>query len=78
MKEFPLVVECKLAHVFELGLHTQFVGEVVDVKAEEGVVNSGGLLDISKVKPLAFTPDTQEYYSIGKFVGRAFSIGRGI
>src|SRR5512136_926866 len=31
VKEFPLIVECKLAHVIDLGLHTQFVGEVVDV-----------------------------------------------
>ena len=25
VKEFPLVLECKLVHVAELGLHTQFV-----------------------------------------------------
>ncbi len=76
VKEFPMVVECKLARVFELGLHTQFVGEVVDVKAEESVMAAGGLVDILKVKPLVFAPDTQEYYGIGGRVGRAFSIGR--
>src|ERR1035438_5425839 len=32
VKEFSLIVECKLAHRIELGLHTQFVGEVMDVK----------------------------------------------
>ncbi len=76
VKEFPLVVECKLAHVVELGLHTQFVGEVVDVKADESVMAVGGLLDIAKVKPLAFTPDTQAYYGIGPFLGQAFTVGR--
>lgn len=75
VKEFPLVLECKLAHTFELGLHTQFVGEILDVKAEEGVLGNGGLLDIKKVKPLVFTPDTQAYYGIGSFLGRAFSVG---
>jgi flavin reductase (DIM6/NTAB) family NADH-FMN oxidoreductase RutF len=78
VKEFPLVVECKLAYVFELGLHTQFVGEVMDVKADESVMEAGGLLDILKVKPLTFTPDTQAYYAIGGLVGQAFSVGRGI
>jgi flavin reductase (DIM6/NTAB) family NADH-FMN oxidoreductase RutF len=29
IKEFSLIVECKLALVIELGLHTQFVGGVV-------------------------------------------------
>jgi flavin reductase (DIM6/NTAB) family NADH-FMN oxidoreductase RutF len=75
VKEFPLIVECRLAHTFELGLHTQFVGEVVDVKAEESVMGGGRLVDIKKVKPLAFTPDTQGYYGIGSFIGKAFSVG---
>ena len=73
--EFPLVLECRLVHTFELGLHTQFVGEIVDVKAEESVVGVGGLADIAKVRPLVFAPDTQEYYGIGARIGQAFSIG---
>jgi flavin reductase (DIM6/NTAB) family NADH-FMN oxidoreductase RutF len=76
VKEFPLILECRLAHVIELGLHTQFVGEVLDVKAEDSVMAKGGLVDITRVKPLVFAPDTQGYYGIGTFVGPAFSIGR--
>ncbi len=76
VKEFSLIVECRLARVIELGLHTQFVGEVMDVKAEDSVMAKGGLLDITKVKPLVFAPDTQAYYGIGNFVAQAFSVGR--
>ena len=75
VKEFPMVVECRLAHTFELGLHTQFVGEVVDVKVDEAVLGGGGMADIKKVLPLVFAPDTQAYYGIGNFVGKAFSVG---
>jgi flavin reductase (DIM6/NTAB) family NADH-FMN oxidoreductase RutF len=75
VKEFPLVVECRLVHTIELGLHTQFVGEVLDVKANQSVM-TGRVLDIKKVRPLAFTPDTQEYYGIGDLVGKAFEIGQ--
>ncbi len=71
-------MECTLAHVVELGLHTQFVGEVVDVKADESLMATGGLLDIAKVKPIAFTPDTQGYYGIGPFLGQAFAVGRDL
>ena len=74
VKEFPLVVECRLVHTIELGLHTQFVGEVADVKADASVM-TGRMLDIKKVRPLAFTPDTQQYYGIGDLVGKAFKIG---
>ncbi len=76
VKEFSLIVECRLAHVIELGLHTQFVGEVLDVKAEDSVTAQGGLVDITRVKPLVFAPDTQAYYGIGNFVSQAFSVGR--
>jgi len=78
VKEFPLIVECRLVQAIELGLHTLFVGEVLDVKAEEDVLAGAGLLDIGKVKPLAFTPDTEAYYGIGRRIGQAFSIGRDI
>ena len=76
VKEFPLVLECKLAHTIELGLHTQFVGEILDVKAEDTVLDGKGHVDIKKMKPLAFTPDTQSYYGIGKLVAQAFSAGK--
>ena len=78
VKEFPLVLECKLVHVTELGLHTQFVGEVIDAKADESIIGNGGAVDIKKLKPLVFTPDTQDYFGIGKFVGKVFSAGKDI
>jgi flavin reductase (DIM6/NTAB) family NADH-FMN oxidoreductase RutF len=76
VKEFPLVLECKLIEVFELGLHTQFVGEVIDVKAEKSVIAETGMVEIEKVKPLVFTPDTLAYYRVGSFIGQAFMAGR--
>ena len=78
VKECPLIVECRLVHTFELGLHTQFVGEVMDVKADQEVMKEGGLVDILKVRPLIFTPDTHEYYGVGRLIGPAFSIGEKI
>jgi flavin reductase (DIM6/NTAB) family NADH-FMN oxidoreductase RutF len=78
VKEFPMIVECKLAHTIELGLHTQFVGEVMDVKVDEAVLASDGTADIKKVMPLVFTPDSQAYYGIGSFIAKAFSVGEGI
>ena len=41
VKEFPLMLECRLVHTFELGLHTQFVGEILDVKIDEEVLEQG-------------------------------------
>ena len=78
IKEFPLVLECALRHTFELGLHTQFVGEILDVKADASVITDGRFPDIEKVKPMIFSPGDRNYYGIGPCIGAAFSIGREI
>jgi flavin reductase (DIM6/NTAB) family NADH-FMN oxidoreductase RutF len=73
--EFPVVIECRVLHTLEIGLHTQFVGEIMDIKAEESVLDGQGMADIQKVKPFIFDPMKREYYAIGEHLGTAFSIG---
>jgi flavin reductase (DIM6/NTAB) family NADH-FMN oxidoreductase RutF len=73
--EFPLVLECQLRHTLEIGLHTQFIGEILGVKAEETVLGDNGQTDIQKIKPILFDPDNQRYFGVGRFLGRAFAIG---
>lgn len=76
--EFPLVLECQLRHHFEIGSHTQFIGEIVDIKAEESVLGEAGHPLIEKVKPILFAPGDGSYHSIGDYLGKAFSIGKGL
>ena len=76
IKEFPLVIECKVLHTLEIGLHTQFIGEIMDIKAEESVLGEQGMPDILKVKPLVFDTGQGAYYGIGERIGKAFSIGK--
>jgi flavin reductase (DIM6/NTAB) family NADH-FMN oxidoreductase RutF len=76
VQEFPLVLECRLLHTFEIGLHTQFIGEIVDVKTEESVLNEKGRPQIEKIDPFFFNTATLGYYRIGEYIGKAFSIGK--
>ena len=76
--EFPFALECKLLHTVEIGVHVQFIGEIVDIKANEDVLNDNGIPDIDRVKPILFAPEMQAYYGIGNFLGKAFSIGKKI
>ncbi|MGA8754309.1 flavin reductase family protein [Candidatus Deferrimicrobium sp.] len=78
IEEFPLVVECRLLHSIEIGLHTQFVGEILDVKAEDSVFDEKGYVDIEKVRPILFEPEINTYHGVGKLLGRAFSMGKEI
>lgn len=76
--EFPFALECRLLHTIEIGLHTQFIGEVLDIKADESVLAEDGSLDIRRVKPIMFAPDDRAYYGLGAYLGPAFSIGKSI
>ena len=78
LKEFPLILECKVIHVIEVGLHTQFIGEILDVKADESVLSEKGVPDIEKVKPIIFSPEVRQYHKVGDYLGEAFSIGKSI
>ena len=78
LKEFPLILECKVIHVIEIGLHTQFVGEIFDVKADESVLDDKGIPDIKKVRPIIFSPEGRHYHKVGDYLGEAFSIGTSI
>ncbi len=78
IKEFPLILECKLMHTIEIGLHTQFIGEIMDVKIEDSVFGEGGIIDIEKMHPFFYAPEIRAYYGVGKCLGKAFSIGKQI
>ena len=74
--EFPMVLECKLLHTIEIGLHTQFIGEILDVKADDSVIGKGGFPDMLKVRPIVFAPSARKYYGIGKNLGKGYSVGK--
>jgi flavin reductase (DIM6/NTAB) family NADH-FMN oxidoreductase RutF len=74
--EFPLVLECAVVGVHELGLHTQFVGEIRDVKVDEAVLDAEGHIDIGLLRPIMFAMDPGSYHAVGALIGRAYSIGK--
>jgi flavin reductase (DIM6/NTAB) family NADH-FMN oxidoreductase RutF len=78
VEEFPFVVECTLLHTFELGLHTQFIGEIMDVKVDESLFGEDKLPAIEKIKPIFFAPENRAYHGVGEYLGKAFSVGREI
>jgi flavin reductase (DIM6/NTAB) family NADH-FMN oxidoreductase RutF len=78
VEQCSMVLECKIVHVFELGLHTQFVGEILDVKADEETFDAAGMPDIRKVLPIIFSPGDRLYYGIGQSLGHAFAAGKEI
>lgn len=78
IKEFSLILECRVIHTTNLGMHTQFIGEVVDTRVDDQILGADGSVDIRKLRPLVYTPDTQQYFGIGDFIANVFSAGKSI
>jgi len=76
IREFPLNLECRLIHTLKIGLHTLFVGEILDVKADESILNEKGRPSLEKLNPPIFSTGEAAYYGIGEALGPAFEIGK--
>ena len=78
INEFPLNLECKVIQILDLGAHTQFIGEVMNVKVDETMAEDEKTPLIEQIKPLVFAPGSGCYYTVGEEVGKAFSAGKAI
>lgn len=76
VEEFPLVLECALRHTIEIGVHTQFIGEIMDVKIEADVLDEKGRLDVAKLQPFIYAAGEGGYWAVGDCIGRSYSVGK--
>lgn len=75
IEELPVSVECKLLKFNEDGI---CIGEIVNVSAEESVLDAAGKIDAKKVNPIIYDSSAHAYWSYGERVGSAFSDGKRI
>lgn len=75
VKEFPMVLECTVIHIYEIGLHTQFIGRIEDVKVDDIVLDAEGKPNIKNVNPFIYAPGKGGYYTVGDRIGSAYTIG---
>lgn len=68
VKEFPIVIECELTAFHDLGSHRQFIGKVIDVKADEAILNAEGRVDINLLNPLIYAGGS--YYETGRLIDK--------
>jgi flavin reductase (DIM6/NTAB) family NADH-FMN oxidoreductase RutF len=74
--ECPLVLECRVRQAVELGTHTYFIGEIVEVHAEESILDAKGRVDPLALDPLIYCTSSQTYHRLGETVARAFVVGK--
>ena len=71
--ELPMALECRLLKFNEDGI---CIGEIVNVSADERVLDGEGRIDARLLDPLIYDGATQSYWRFGERVGQAFSDGK--
>ena len=69
--ELPMALECRVKSYEDEIL----IGEIVNVNADESILTNG-MIDMGKLKPIAYDPVRHTYIGMGATVGHAFSDGK--
>ena len=76
IEQCPINLECKVAHILDLGSHSLFIGKIEETHVSEDCLTDDKP-DVNKIKPFAFiTQPTRQYQAMGEVVAKAFSAGR--
>lgn len=78
IEEFPVVMECELLEFLDSEYVSGVVGKIVNVKAEESVLNENGKVDPAKLQALIFDQFQHGYYVTGEKVGQAWNAGASL
>lgn len=71
--ELPMALECRLIRYDPKTC--RLVGEIVNVSADESVIDANGKIDPDKLEPITFDPVHHTYRKLGETVGNAFRDG---
>ncbi len=71
--ELPMAVECTLISYDKESC--RLVGEIVNVSADEKILDENGKIDPAKLDPIVFDPVNHAYLKLGEKVGDAFKDG---
>jgi flavin reductase (DIM6/NTAB) family NADH-FMN oxidoreductase RutF len=76
--DFPLTLECKVVECQNTVYGFRVLGEIVNVLADETVLDEKGKVDPTKLNAFVFDQFQNGYYAIGEKVGQAWNSGAGL
>ena len=78
VEEFPLTLECRVMEYHHTDYGFRVVGEIINVLAEESVLDEKGKVDPKRLNAFVFDTFQSGYYAIGEKVGQAWSSGKDL
>ena len=75
IKEYPVTIECEMLELADDGGDYLLIGKVMNVIAEESILDDKGRVDLGKLNLISYDSATHSYRVIGDIVGQAFHDG---
>lgn len=75
IKSCPLSIECNVTQEVDLPTNTFFIAEIMNIYTEEKYLTDGKP-DIKKMNPFLLTMPDNRFWSVGEYLGKAWSEGR--
>ena len=75
IEEYPITLECKVAELENTSYGFRVIGEIVNVVADEKVLDENGSVDPTKLHAIVFDQFKNGYYKVGDKVGQAWDSG---
>ena len=76
--EYPLTLECEVVEMQEQPYGLRVLGRIVNVLADEKVLDEKGKVDAGKLNAFAFDQMRNGYYAMGEKAGQAWNAGAGL
>lgn len=76
IEEFPLTMECTVKAVQEWGGEKRFIGEIVNTRVDEAILDSEGRVDFDRMRPLVYDSTRRIYRVVGEEVAGAWDAGK--
>ncbi len=75
INELKLTIECKVVNTVTIGSHTQITGEIVNIQADESILDERGRYDLAKLNPIIYDEEQFVYRTLGGKTANAFKAG---
>jgi len=79
INEYKMALECKVVTFDEdENGGARVVGEIVNMSADEGILDEAGNIDLGKLQPVVFDSSNNTYRVVGEKVGDAWGSGKSV
>lgn len=73
--KLPITLECRGEEINQYDKKLRIVAEIVNVSADEAILNEDGKIDPEKLNVISYDPANHTYLRVGGKAGTAFSDG---